>query len=119
MIDGRPKGRFDGTAPEPNPSLPSGHILDTISLPFMQLLDPQSKTMKDKVALQQGEGLHVHAIMLRNTLSRLNANSRSTINPLHATSHFNDYVFEIHGKIIMMISYTATRITRPCNQRQP
>lgn len=53
VVDGRPKGRFDGTAPEPNPRIPSGHILDTTSLPFMELLDPQSKTLKEKLALQQ------------------------------------------------------------------
>ena len=54
VIDGRPKGRYDGTSPEPNPSLNSGHILGTINVPFLTAIDPDSKTMKDKDGLQQG-----------------------------------------------------------------
>ena len=54
MVDARPKGRFDGTVPEPNPAINSGHILGTSNLPFMNMIDPQSKTLKDKASIQQG-----------------------------------------------------------------
>ena len=36
VVDGRPKGRFEGTAPEPNPSINSGHMLGTTNMPFTQ-----------------------------------------------------------------------------------
>ena len=54
MVDSRPKGRFDGTAPEPNPKLCSGHMLGSINLPFTQMIEPSTKTLKDKAGLQQG-----------------------------------------------------------------
>lgn len=53
VIDGRPKGRYDGTAPEPNPKLRSGHILGSVSLPFTMLIDPQTKTFKSKEGIKQ------------------------------------------------------------------
>ena len=43
VIDARSKGRFDGTTPEPRPKLPSGHMPNSINLPFTDLLDPQTK----------------------------------------------------------------------------
>jgi len=42
-IDARPKGRFDGTAPEPRPGLPSGHMPGSTSVPFSDVLDPDTK----------------------------------------------------------------------------
>jgi thiosulfate/3-mercaptopyruvate sulfurtransferase len=38
MLDARPVGRFDGSAPEPRPGLPSGHIPGARSLPASELL---------------------------------------------------------------------------------
>jgi thiosulfate/3-mercaptopyruvate sulfurtransferase len=38
VLDARPAGRFQGTAPEPRPGLPSGHIPGARSLPFGELL---------------------------------------------------------------------------------
>ena len=54
VIDSRPKGRFDGTAPEPNKSLHSGHILGTTNVPFTELIRPDSKTLKSKEAIKEG-----------------------------------------------------------------
>jgi len=38
VVDARPRGRFEGTAPEPRPGLPSGHIPRSASLPASDLL---------------------------------------------------------------------------------
>src|SRR5450432_64466 len=43
ILDARPYGRWAGTAPEPRPGLSSGHIPGSISIPFSELLDPQTK----------------------------------------------------------------------------
>ena len=46
VLDARPAGRFNGTAPEPRPGLPSGHMPGSRSLPFTALLNPDG-TMLD------------------------------------------------------------------------
>lgn len=46
VLDARSAGRFDGTAPEPRPGLPSGHMPGSRSLPFTALLNPDG-TMLD------------------------------------------------------------------------
>lgn len=51
ILDARAKGRFDGTAPEPRPGLPSGHMPGAASLPFLELLNPDG-TMKDPASLR-------------------------------------------------------------------
>lgn len=51
ILDARAKGRFDGTAPEPRPGLPSGHMPGAKSVPFNELLNADF-TMKDAVALR-------------------------------------------------------------------
>lgn len=50
ILDARAKGRFDGTAPEPRPGLPSGHMPGAANLPYTDLLNPD-QTMKDPAAL--------------------------------------------------------------------
>jgi thiosulfate/3-mercaptopyruvate sulfurtransferase len=40
ILDARPKARFDGTAPEPRPGLPSGHMPGAASVPATDLLRP-------------------------------------------------------------------------------
>lgn len=37
ILDARSKGRFDGTAPEPRPGLPSGHMPGAANVPFNEL----------------------------------------------------------------------------------
>ena len=51
VLDARTKGRFDGTAPEPRPGLPSGHMPGAASLPFTELLNADG-TMKDTTSLR-------------------------------------------------------------------
>jgi thiosulfate/3-mercaptopyruvate sulfurtransferase len=51
ILDARAKGRFDGTAPEPRPGLPSGHMPGAKSVPFNELLNADF-TMKDAAALR-------------------------------------------------------------------
>lgn len=50
ILDARAKGRFDGTAPEPRPGLPSGHMPGAANVPYNELLNPD-QTMKDAAAL--------------------------------------------------------------------
>jgi thiosulfate/3-mercaptopyruvate sulfurtransferase len=51
ILDARARGRFDGTAPEPRPGLPSGHMPGSASLPFNELLNPD-QTMLPPAALR-------------------------------------------------------------------
>ena len=41
VLDARPAGRFAGSAPEPRPRLPSGHMPGSTSLPSSELLGPE------------------------------------------------------------------------------
>lgn len=43
-LDARPAGRFKGRDPEPRPGLSSGHMPGSVSLPFPDLLDKDTKT---------------------------------------------------------------------------
>ncbi|KDN52820.1 Rhodanese-like protein [Tilletiaria anomala UBC 951] len=45
VLDARSRGRYDGTEPEPRPGLSSGHIPQSLSLPFPTLLN--IRTAKD------------------------------------------------------------------------
>ncbi|OJD23340.1 hypothetical protein ACJ73_05306 [Blastomyces percursus] len=45
ILDARPEGRFTGRDSEPRPGLPSGHIPGSTSLPFSELLDPDTKAL--------------------------------------------------------------------------
>lgn len=51
VLDARSKGRFDGTEPEPRAGLRGGHIPNSISLPFPEVL--HGTKMKSKDELQQ------------------------------------------------------------------
>lgn len=46
VLDARAAGRFAGTEPEPRPECRSGHIPGSLNLPFAQLIDPATKTVK-------------------------------------------------------------------------
>lgn len=43
ILDARSEGRWSGKDPEPRPSLSSGHMPGSISLPFSAVLDPETK----------------------------------------------------------------------------
>ncbi len=51
ILDARAKGRFDGTAPEPRPGMPSGHMPGAASLPFNELMSADG-TFKPAAALR-------------------------------------------------------------------
>ncbi|XP_065832485.1 3-mercaptopyruvate sulfurtransferase-like isoform X2 [Oscarella lobularis] len=51
VADARSEGRFDGTAPEPRPGLPSGHISHSRNVHYQSLLDPQTRTLKSSKEL--------------------------------------------------------------------
>ena len=51
ILDARARGRFDGSAPEPRPGLPSGHMPGAENLPFTELFNPDG-TMKEPTVLR-------------------------------------------------------------------
>jgi len=46
LVDARPRGRFEGTAPEPRPESRSGHIPGSRNVPYAELFDAGTGTMK-------------------------------------------------------------------------
>ncbi len=52
ILDARSKARFDGTAAEPRPGLPSGHMPGAMSLPAADLVGPDG-VMKDVATLKK------------------------------------------------------------------
>ncbi len=46
VLDSRPAGRFAGTEPEPRPGLRSGHIPGSLNLPYTDILDPDTGTVR-------------------------------------------------------------------------
>ena len=52
LLDARSAGRFAGTEPEPRAGLRSGHIPGSRSLPFLTLLNADTKTWKDPAAIK-------------------------------------------------------------------
>lgn len=50
LIDARSAGRFEGSAPEPRPGLPSGHIPGASNLPFNMVLDGTFYKDQEKLA---------------------------------------------------------------------
>ena len=53
VLDARSAGRFAGTEPEPRAGLRSGHIPASHNLPFLSLIDAETKTWRDPAALQK------------------------------------------------------------------
>ncbi len=50
VLDARPTARFLGQAPEPRPGLPSGHMPNSVSLPFNELIE--NGALKSREQLQ-------------------------------------------------------------------
>jgi len=46
LVDARPRGRFEGTAPEPRPESRSGHIPGSRNVPYAELFDANTGVMK-------------------------------------------------------------------------
>jgi thiosulfate/3-mercaptopyruvate sulfurtransferase len=60
VLDARPYGRWTGKDPEPRPGLSSGHIPGSISVPFAELLDPNTKAFLPAAELRkvfEGKGI--------------------------------------------------------------
>jgi thiosulfate/3-mercaptopyruvate sulfurtransferase len=53
IIDARSSGRFNGTEPEPDPEIHSGHIVGSKNLFWQEFLDKNSKTLKSPEELQK------------------------------------------------------------------
>lgn len=53
ILDARSKGRWEGTEPEPRAGLRSGHMPGSTSVPFQELLHPQTKTLLPPEELKQ------------------------------------------------------------------
>ena len=53
LVDARPGGRFEGTAPEPRPDSRSGHIPGSRSVPYAGLFDAATGSMKPLDELRQ------------------------------------------------------------------
>ena len=60
VVDARSAGRFAGTAAEPRPGLPSGHMPGSVNVPFDVLLDEKGKLRPDAdlAAAFQRVGVH-------------------------------------------------------------
>jgi thiosulfate/3-mercaptopyruvate sulfurtransferase len=52
LLDARSAGRFAGIEPEPRAGLRSGHIPGSKNLPFLTLLNAETKTWKDPAAIR-------------------------------------------------------------------
>ncbi len=52
LLDARAAPRFKGEQAEPRPGLQRGHIPGSLNLPYSDLLDPLSKRLKSRAALQ-------------------------------------------------------------------
>ena len=46
LVDARPRGRFEGAAPEPRPESRSGHIPGSRNVPYVELFDAATGAMK-------------------------------------------------------------------------
>ena len=53
LVDARPRGRFEGTAPEPRPESRSGHIPGSRNVPYAELFDAATGAMKPLDALRE------------------------------------------------------------------
>jgi len=56
LVDARPRGRFEGTVAEPRPESRSGHIPGSRNVPYAELFDAKTGTMKPLEDLRQAFG---------------------------------------------------------------
>ena len=52
VLDARARGRFEGRDPEPREGLRGGHIPGSLSLPYGNLIDPKTQTMRTREDLE-------------------------------------------------------------------
>lgn len=53
VVDARPSARFNASAPEPRMGMRTGHIPGSINLPFIALLDQETRCFKDPQDIEQ------------------------------------------------------------------
>lgn len=53
IVDARSNGRFDGTMPEPRAGLKSGHMPNSLNLPFTELVNAETHTLKSLKELRE------------------------------------------------------------------
>ena len=53
VVDARPASRFLGQSPEPRPGMRAGHIPNSVNLPFGELMDQKSRTLKNENELDE------------------------------------------------------------------
>ncbi len=53
VLDARSAARFAAREPEPRPGTRGGHIPGSLNLPFLELLDPETRTMLPPAALKE------------------------------------------------------------------
>jgi thiosulfate/3-mercaptopyruvate sulfurtransferase len=51
LLDARSAGRFAGTAPDPRPNLPSGHVPGSLSTPFPEVMDGECGRLRSPADL--------------------------------------------------------------------
>jgi thiosulfate/3-mercaptopyruvate sulfurtransferase len=95
VLDARARGRFEGSAPEPRPELRPGHIPGSLNLPFTELLEPDSQTMRpteDLRARFQAAGLEIAAPVVTTCGSGITAGVLALA--LHLTGHRDVAVYD-------------------------
>ena len=53
VLDARPKGRFEGTEPEPRKNLKSGSIQNSINISWDEFIDPETKCFLDAESIKK------------------------------------------------------------------
>ena len=53
VLDARPKGRFEGTEPEPRKNLKSGSIQNSINISWAEFIDPETKCVLDAESIKK------------------------------------------------------------------
>ena len=95
IVDARSRQRFMGTAPEPRPGLPAGHIPGSISLPSSDMVDQDTrlfKTPKQLVASFQAAGLDLSKPIIGTCGSGVGA--CVVLLALHETGHHDVMLYD-------------------------
>ena len=94
VVDARSTARFEGTAQEPRPSLPSGHIVGAHSLPFYQMINSESKILKSKDEIREGNVTQEVNKSITLPLPRHPSTSTLTLAPSHTCARTQIHVYQ-------------------------
>lgn len=76
ILDARARGRWAGAEPEPRPGIPSGHMPGSISVPFSELLDSETKALLPSEELRkvfESKGIDPHKPIINSCASGVTA----------------------------------------------